>query len=239
MKFPVYGWNEVLITYLIAASSPSHPITREVYEATWVNSQTWKSGKTYYGITLPLGGFDHGGPLFFEQYTFMGIDPNGLTDDHGIDYAQQTKNHTLIHHAYCIENPKKYKGYGAKSWGLAAGDSVKGYYAHAPNADDKGVIQPTAALASMPFTPQFSMEALRYFYEERGDRLWSDYGFVDGFSEHHNWYATTHLAIDQGPIIVMIENHRTAFVWKLVMSIPEIQAGMTKLGFKSPHFAPK
>ena len=101
------------------------------------------------------------------------------------------------------------------------------------------VIQPTAALASMPFTPQFSMEALRYFYEEKGDRLWRDYGFVDGFSEHHDWYATTHLAIDQGPIVVMIENHRTQFMWKLFMSIPEIQEGMTKLGFKSPHFAKK
>ena len=112
----------------------------------------------------------------------MGIDPNNLTDDHGIDYGEQTRNHTLINRAYSIDNPKKYKGYGEKAWGLTAGDSVKGYVAHSPE-DDRGVIQPTAALSSMPYTPSFSMQALRYFYEEKGEKLWSNYGFVDGFSE--------------------------------------------------------
>jgi len=235
MNFPIWGWNESLITFVMAASSPRHPIPRKVYETSWTKPKTWKNGKSYYGHKLPLGNYDGGGPLFFSHYTFMGVDPSGLKDDHGIDYWEQVKNHTLINRAHCIANPNKFKGYGEKSWGLTAGDSVKGYVAHDPMVD-RGVIQPTASLSSMPYTPQFSMQALRYFYEERGDKLWTDYGFVDGFSEHHNWYAKSHIAIDQGPIIVMIENHRTGLLWKLFMNIPEVQAGMQKLGFKSPHF---
>src|SRR5215467_14189986 len=238
MNFPVFGWDEALITYIISASSPSHSISKELYENSWVKGSGWMNGKSYYGIKLPLGNYEKGGPLFFEQYTFMGIDPNGLKDDHGIDYAEQTKNHTLINRAYCIENPKKYKGYGENCWGLTAGDSYKGYVAHCPEVD-LGVIQPTAAISSMPYTPKESMQALRYFYEDLGDKIWSQYGFVDGFSIDHNWYAKSHLAIDQGPIIVMIENYRTGLIWKLFMNIPEIQNGLKKLGFTSPRFDKK
>ena len=232
MNFPVYGWDEALITYIMAASSKWHPIEKQTYTENWVKSTSWKNGKSYYGFKLPLGNFDFGGPLFFEQYTFMGIDPNGLTDEYGIDYAEQVKNHTLINRAYCIDNPKKFEGYSQKCWGLTAGDSVKGYVAHCPQ-DDRGVIQPTAALSSMPFTPEYSLQAMRYFYEEKGSQIWTDYGFVDGFSDQHHWVAPSHLAIDQGPIVVMIENHRSGLIWKLFMGIPEIQTGLGKLGFKT------
>jgi hypothetical protein len=235
MNFPVWGWNECLITYIMAASSPRHSISKNVYNGTWVGSTGFLNGNTYYGIKLPLGNFDRGGPLFFEQYTFQGIDPNGLKDTLGIDYFEQARNHTLINRAYCIENPHNYKGYSDKSWGLTAGDSYKGYVAHCPEVD-RGVIQPTAAISSMPFTPKESMEALRHFYYNLGDKIWSEYGFVDGFSEHHNWYAKSHLAIDQGPIIVMIENYRSGLLWKLFMNIPDIQNGLKKLGFQSPYF---
>jgi len=235
MNFPIWGWNECLITYIMAASSPHHAISKDVYNGSWVGSSGFRNGKTYYGFTLPLGNYDKGGPLFFEQYTFQGIDPNGLKDSLGIDYLEQVKNHTLINRAYCIENPKKFKGYGANSWGLTAGDSYKGYVAHCPEVD-LGVIQPTAAISSMPFTPKESMEALRHFYYDLGDKIWSKYGFADGFSIHHNWYAKSHLAIDQGPIIVMIENYRTGLIWKLFMNIPDMQNGLKKLGFKSPYF---
>ena len=162
----------------------------------------FKNGKEYYGYKLPLGNYDKdkGGPLFFEQYTFQGIDPNGLIDSLGNDYFMQGKNHTLINRAYCIENPHHFKGYADKCWGLTAGDSYKGYVAHSPE-NDRGVIQPTAAISSMPYTPKESMEALRYFYYELGDKIWGQYGFVDGFSIEHNWYAKTHLAIDEGPIV--------------------------------------
>lgn len=234
MNFPVFGYDEALITYIVAASSETHPISKELYENSWVKSGGWKNGKSYYGIKLPLGNFEKGGPLFFEQYTYMGIDPNGLKDDHGIDYAEQVKNHTLINRAYCIENPKKFKGYAANCWGLTAGDSWKGYVAHCPE-DDRGVIQPTAALSSFPYTPEYSMQALKHFYYDLGGKIWGPYGFADGFSETHNWYAKTHLAIDQGPIVVMIENYRTGLIWKLFMNCPEIKKGLKDLGFESRY----
>ncbi len=234
MNFPVWGYDEALITYIVSASSKWHPIDKAVYDNCWVKSPSWKNEKIYYGYKMPFGNFDHGGPLFFEQYTFMGINPNNLKDEFGNDFAEQTRNHTLINRAYCIANPKKYKGYSEKCWGLTAGDSFKGYVAHCPDTD-LGVIQPTAALSSMPYTPKESMEAMRYFYEEKGDKIWSEYGFVDGFSDHHNWYAKSHLAIDQGPIVVMIENHRTGLLWNLFMKIPEVQTGLKKLGFTTTH----
>ena len=234
MNFPIWGWNECLITYIMAASSPNHSISKDVYNGSWVGSGGFKNGKTYYGYVLPLGNYDKGGPLFFEQYTFQGIDPNGLKDSLGIDYFEQVKNHTLINRAYCIENPKKFKGYAENCWGLTAGDSYKGYVAHCPDVD-LGVIQPTAAISSMPYTPNESMQALRHFYYDLGGKIWSQYGFVDGFSIHHNWYAKSHLAIDQGPIIVMIENYRTGLIWNLFMNIPDIQNGLKRLGFTSPY----
>jgi hypothetical protein len=238
MNFPVWGYNECLITYIMAASAPnpSKAIPKEAYDGTWVGSFGFKNGNEYYGYKLPLGNYDKdkGGPLFFEQYTFQGIDPNGLVDSLGNDYFLQGKNHTLINRAYCMENPKKFKGYSDKVWGLTAGDSYKGYVAHSPE-NDRGVIQPTAAISSMPYTPKESMEALRYFYYELGNKIWSKYGFVDGFSIHHNWYAKSHLAIDQGPIVVMLENYRTGLLWKLFMGIPDVQNGLKRLGFSSPR----
>lgn len=233
MNFPIWGWNECLITYIMAASSPTHPISKEVYNTCWVDSPGFKNGKSYFGFVLPLGNYDGGGPLFFEQYTFLGIDPRGLKDTLGTDYWEQVKSHTLINRAYCIENPKKYKGYGPNCWGLTAGDSYKGYVAHCPEVDF-GVIQPTAALSSFPYTPEFSMQALKHFYFDLGGEIWSDYGFVDGFSESYDWYAKSHLAIDQGPIIGMIENYRTGLLWKLFMQNPDIQRGLKRLGFSSP-----
>lgn len=237
MNFPIWGWNECLITYIMSASSPNHPIAKSVYDGSWVGSAGFKNGKEYYGYKLPLGNYDKdkGGPLFFEQYTFQGIDPNGLIDSLDNDYFLQGRNHTLINRAYCIENPKHYKGYSSTCWGLTAGDSYKGYVAHSPE-NDLGVIQPTAAISSMPYTPGESMEALRYFYYTLGNKLWSRYGFFDGFSIDKNWYAKSHLAIDEGPIVTMIENYRTGLLWKLFMNIADIQNGLKKLGFKSPYF---
>lgn len=231
MNFPVWGWDECLITYILSAASPNHAISKTVYDSTWSGSPGWANGKKYYGYSLPLGNYEKGGPLFFEQYTFMGVNPNHLTDNQGVDYFEQGKNHTLINRAYCIENPKQYKGYGENCWGLTAGDSFKGYVAHCPDAD-LGVIQPTAAISSMPYTPEFSMQALRHFYYDLGDKIWSPYGFIDGFSESQNWFAKSHLAIDQGPIVVMIENYRTGLLWNLFMKIPAVQNGLNKLGFK-------
>lgn len=230
MNHQLKGWNECFITYVLAASSPKFAIDKRVYEDGWANSNTFFNGKKFLGITLPLG-FDFGGPLFFSHYSFLGLDPRGLKDRYA-DYFEQNKNHTLINHAYCVENPKHYKGYGEDSWGLTASDSWQGYAAHSP-AEDLGVISPTAALSAFPYTPEYSMKALKHFYFDLGDKIWSEYGFVDGFSEEHNWYAKSHLAIDQGPIICMIENYRSGLLWKLFMSSPDVKKGLDKLGIES------
>jgi hypothetical protein len=230
MNFPVRGFNECLIMYVLAASGERYPVPASVYHRGWAQSNFFKNGKTFYGHFLPLG-FDYGGPLFFSQYSFLGLDPHGLKDRYA-DYWEQNKNHTLINHDYCVENPKKFKGYGPDCWGLTAGDTYDGYNAYSPT-NDEGTIAPTAALSAFPYTPEYSMKALKHFYYDLGDRIWSDYGFTDGFNETRNWYAKSHLAIDQGPIIVMIENYRSGLLWKLFMSCPEIQQGLKKLDFRT------
>jgi hypothetical protein len=230
MNFPVRGFNECLIMYVLAASGEKYPVTSAVYHRGWAQSNFFKNGKQFYGYTLPLG-FDYGGPLFFSQYSFMGLNPAGLKDEYA-DYWQQNQNHTLINRAYCLDNPKKFKGYGENCWGLTASDTYNGYNAYSPT-NDEGTITPTAALSAFPYTPEYSMKALRHFYYDLGDKIWSEYGFVDAFNESKNWYAKSHLAIDQGPIIVMIENYRSGLLWKLFMSCPEIGKGLNKLNFTS------
>lgn len=228
MNHQIKGYNECLITYILAAAAPRYSIQAKVYTEGFANSKTFRNGKYFYGISLPLG-FDYGGPLFFAHYSFLGLDPRGLKDQYA-DYWEQNKHHTLINRAYCIDNPKKYKGYDSSNWGLTASDSWKGYAAHSP-AEDLGVITPTAALSSFPYTPEYSMQALKHFYYHLGEKIWSEYGFTDAFSEEHNWYAKSHLAIDQGPIIVMIENYRSGLLWKLFMSHPDVRKGLKDLGF--------
>jgi hypothetical protein len=232
MNFPVKGFNECLIMYVLAASGQKYSVSPAVYHRGWAESNFFKNGKEFYGIKLPLG-FDYGGPLFFSHYSFLGLDPRGLKDQYA-DYWEQNKNHTLINRAYCVDNPKDFKGYGENCWGLTASDTYNGYNAHSPT-NDFGTITPTAALSAFPYTPDYSMQALKHFYNSLGDKLWSEYGFVDAFNETKNWYADSHLAIDQGPIIVMIENYRSGLLWKLFMSCPEIQKGLKRLGFQSPH----
>ncbi|MEO6490757.1 MAG: glucoamylase family protein [Ferruginibacter sp.] len=232
MNFPVHGYNECLILYILSSASEQHPVKSTVYHNGWTNSNFFRNGKTYYGYELPLG-FDYGGPLFFSHYSFLGLDPRGLKDQYA-DYWKQNQNHTLINYSYCVDNPKEFKGYGQNCWGLTAGDTYDdGYDAYSP-ANDGGTIAPTAALSAFPYTPDKSMKALKHFYYDLGDKIWSEYGFVDGFNETKNWYAKSHLAIDQGPIIVMIENYRSGLLWKLFMSCPEIQQSLKKLNFTSP-----
>lgn len=228
MNLPIRGHNETLITYLLAASSPTHPISKDVYTEGYARNGGIQNGKEFYGITLPLGE-DYGGPLFFAQYSFLGLDPRNLQDTYA-NYWTQNRNHTLINRAYVIENPKRYIGYNERSWGLTASDNNNGYSAHSP-ANDLGVITPTAALSSFPYTPEGSMEALKFFYYSIGDRLWGEYGFYDAYNLTAGWVANSYLAIDQGPIIIMIENYRTGLLWDLFMSAPEIQDGLTTLGF--------
>lgn len=232
MNLPIKGWNECLITYVLAAASPTHPIPKSVYDKGWAQNGAMKNGNSYYGIPLPLGE-DKGGPLFFAHYSFMGINPIGLRDAYA-DYEVQTKAHTLINYNYCKVNPLNYYGYGENCWGLTASDIPNGYTASSPT-NDRGVIAPTAALASFPYTPVESMRALKFYYYKLGDKLFKEYGFVDAFSLQQQWFADSTLAIDQGPIIVMIENYRSKLLWNLFMSCPEVKTGMKNLGFTSPN----
>ena len=231
MNFPIRGFNECLITYVLSSTSERYAVSPAVYHRGWAESNFFRNGKEFYKIKLPLG-FDYGGPLFFSQYSFLGLDPRGLKDRYA-DYWEQNRNHTLINRAYCIDNPKDFKGYGPDAWGLTASDTYNGYAAHSPT-EDNGTITPTAALSAFPYTPDYSMQALKHFYNDVGDRIWSEYGFTDAYNETRKWYATSHLAIDEGPIIVMIENYRSGLLWKLFMSCPEVKMGLKKLGFESP-----
>ncbi|MEX0981086.1 MAG: glucoamylase family protein [Bacteroidales bacterium] len=228
MNMQIRGYNEALIVYILAASSPTHTIDASVYHSGWARDGAIANGKEFYGITLPLG-YDYGGPLFFAHYSFLGLDPRNLSDQYG-NYWEQNVNHTLINRMHAINNPFDYIGYSADCWGFTASDGNQGYSAHSPT-NDRGVVTPTAALSSMPFTPDESMDALRHFYYRLGDRLWGENGFYDAFNVTEGWWANSYIAIDQGPEIVMIENHRSGLLWNLFMSAPEVPVGLAKLGF--------
>lgn len=228
MNMHISGWNEALIVYVLAASSPTYPISKEVYDQGWARNGGMKNGKKFYDITLPLGS-DKGGPLFFAHYSFLGLDPRNLSDAYA-DYWEQNVAHSKINHAYCVANPKKYVGYSDECWGLTASDIPDSYTASSPT-NDKGTIAPTAALSSMPYTPEESMKALKYFYYVLGDRLFKEYGFRDAFNLSSRWFASSYIAIDQGPIVVMIENYRTGLLWDCFMKNSDICSGLDKLGF--------
>jgi hypothetical protein len=224
----IQGYNETLITYVVAASSTTHPVSAAVYHQGYAQNGAIKNGNTYYGITLPLGQ-PYGGPLFFTQYTYLGLDPRNLSDIYA-NYWTQNVNQSLINYSYCVANPKKYIGYNASSWGLTASDDPVAYTAHSPTNDD-GVITPTAAVSSLPYTPFQSTNAIRNFYYILGNRLWGQYGYYDAFDVSASWWASSYIAIDEGPIVGMIENYRTQLLWTLFMSSPEVKASLTKLGF--------
>jgi hypothetical protein len=232
MDHEIRGWNECLITYVLAAASPRYAIEPEVYHRGFADGRGFLNGKSYYDIELPLG-MPYGGPLFFAHYSFCGLDPHGLKDRYA-DYWDLNCRHVQINRAHCLANPNKHDGYGESCWGLTASDDPAGYDAHAPD-NDNGTISPTAALASLPYAPGEVTQVLRHFLKRYGTKIWNRYGFVDAFCERLNWYAQTYIAIDQGPIVVMMENHRTGLLWKLFMSIPEVQKGLRRLGFESPY----
>lgn len=241
MNMGISGWNEGLMSYVLAAASPTHSISKEVYTHGFANNGAMKNGRTYYGMALPLGNDgEMGGPLFFAHYSFMGLDPNGLSDLYCSNYFEQNKAHVLIDRAYCIENPKKHKGYSEKMWGLSASDCpVATYLAHAPGGNDNGTIAPTAALASIPYAPEECLKVLDYLYYDLKDKMWGDYGFYDAINfgvEDGKQVVKSHLAIDQGPIVVMMENYRSGIIWKLFMQNEDVMAGLKKLGFSSSKY---
>ncbi len=243
---PLIGFNEAMITYLLAIASPTHSVPASLYYSGWAgqaqraldyragwsgttDGNRYKNGNTYYGIKLDVG-VGPGGPLFFTHYSFMGFNPHALHDRFTNSYFENNRNIALINRAYSTANPKHFAGYGPDSWGLTASDGPYGYAAHAPDtADDLGTITPTGALASFPYTPEASMAALKHYYRDLGDRLWDIYGPRDAFNPSQNWISPIYMGLNQAPIIVMIENYRTGLVWKNFMSSPEIGEMLRKL----------
>jgi hypothetical protein len=243
MNNAIKGYNECMIAYVLAASSPTHGILAEVYHEGWAGNGKINDLKKPDSLT-PVHQYKlqlrhdidgaNGGPLFWAHYSYLGLDPRGLKDKYA-DYWEECKNQAMINYQWCVDNPKKFKGYGPNNWGLTSSYSVNGYDGHAPSFErDKGVISPTAALSSFPYTPTQSMAAMKHWYIDMKDKLWGPYGFYDAFSETDNWFPPRYLAIDQGPIVVMMENYRSGLIWNLFMSCPEIKEGLKKLGFESP-----
>lgn len=236
MNFAIRGYNECLITYILAAASPTHGVPAETYHEGWAENGALIDPHEAEGHRLNMRYQDKSGVgcLFWAHYSFLGLNPNGLKDRYA-DYFKEMRNLTLISRDYSIRNPKGYKGYGADCWGQTASYSVNGYSAHKPTeSEDLGVIAPTAALSSIVYTPEESMQVMHRLYS-MGDTLMGPYGFYDAFSETENWYPQRYLAIDQGPIAVMIENYRSGLLWNLFMSHPDVQNGLKKLGFESPE----
>jgi hypothetical protein len=246
IQHPLIGFNEVMITYLLAQASPTHGVPAEMYYSGWasqseraqhyragwsgsISGDHYSNGHTYYGIKLDVG-VGSGGPLFFTHYSFFGFDPHSLHDRFTTSYFENNRNIALINRAYCIANPKHFPGYGADAWGLTANDGPGGYVPHAPDdASDHGTLTPTGALASFPYTPEASMAAFKHYYRDLGAQLWDIYGPRDGYNPGENWISPIYMGLNQAPITIMIENYRTGLVWKNFMANPEIGAMLGKL----------
>ncbi len=225
------GWNEVMITYLLAIASTTHGVPPTLYYSGWAGiPKYYLNGGTYYGIKLDLGQ-GTGGPLFFTDYSFMGFDPH--VRDRFTDYFENNRNMARINRAYCEQNPHHAKGYGPQCWGITAVDGPEGYVPYEPTPElDDGTIAPTGAIAAFAYTPEASMQALKYLYRELGDRLWDIYGFRDAFNLQKDWFSRIYMGLNQAPMVVMIENGRTGLIWKNFMANPEIQSMVGRIGFK-------
>ena len=228
-SFAVSGWNECLIVYLLAKASPTHPVPARCYAEGWARNGAIVNTGTFYGYRLWVGA-DYGGSLFYSHYSFLGFDPRDRHDAYA-NYEQQNRNHTLVNRAYCAANPYGRVGYNSEVWGLTASDDPWGYGAHAPFSNDNGTLTPSAALSSMPWTPDESLVALKELYASWGHRIWGPFGFTDAFNPGAGWFASSYIAIDEGPIAVMIENARSGLLWNRFMRNPEIAPALDSLGF--------
>lgn len=239
MGMKITGWNEAMISYLLAIASPTHAIDPALWERGWSQGSYHNKNKDYYGVTLPIGP-TMGGPMFFMHYSFLGFDPRNLRDSaNNVNYFQQGEAQSQIQQAYCIDNPGGFNGYTENYWGLTSGYGPAGYASHDPTSDD-GTITLTAALCDLPYLPEASIAALRHFYDDLGNALWTEKcGFIDGVNLSKNWYSEGYLAIDQGPIIGMIENHRSGLLWRYFMSCPEIQQALSLIGFVDDDYPPR
>ncbi len=230
------GWNEVMITYMLAIASPTHPVPATLYRTGYEREGPGAKGEygirhTYLGIPLEQGYLPGTpGPLFFTHYSYMGYDPRGFRDKY-TNYFRNNRNESLMNQAYAVSNPGHFKGYGANSWGLTAVDGPNdSYHEYKPFNEDDGTIAPTGAVSAYAYTPDASLLAIKHWYNDLGENLWSIYGFRDAFNEQQNWVSSTNMGLNQAPQVVMIENGRTGLLWKSFMSSPEIAAMQKAIG---------
>lgn len=222
------GYNEAMILYILALGSPTHPVPNSVW-TTWTSGYNWSTQYGFTYINFP--------PLFGHQYSHCWIDFRSVQDTYtatkGITYFENSRRATLAQRAYCIANPFGWTGYGANLWGLTASDDPDGYSAHGapPPQNDNGTITPTAPASSLPFAPEVVIPTLHNLYEVYGPQIYGVYGFIDAFNLSENWYDPDYLGIDQGPIVLMIENYRTQKIWSRFMQDPMIQLGLQRAGF--------
>lgn len=235
MNHIIRGYNECMIAYLLAIASPTYPIPASCYYNGWAKPADYANGDAYYGYQQWVGP-EKGGPLFFTHYSHLGFDPRNKRDSF-CNYFDNSRHISLINRAHCIENPRGHAGYSALVWGLTASFNPWDYSAHSPT-NDNGTITPTAALSAMPYVPDESIATLKHLYHTYGRDLWGPFGFFDAFNLNQDWFASGYLAIDQGPIVIMMENHRTQLCWDLFMANPEILPMLDAIGWTTEETAP-
>ena len=241
-----YGWigyNEALFLYVLAAGSGMENAERS-YKS-WLKSYKWQT---------PYKGLSHVAfpPLFGHQFSQAFIDYRGIADEYmrekGIDYFENSRRATYVQRQYAMDNPKGWVGYDSLCWGVTASDGPTEKY----NFDDKkflgyagrgtsgpdynyfddGTIAPYASLSSLPFAPEIVLPTIKSMNEKYGQKLWGKYGFYDSFNPTAKWFNDDFIGIDEGPMLIMIENFRTGLVWNYVMKDPIIQKGLNKLGYE-------
>ena len=222
------GYNEAMILYILALGSPTHAVPASAW-TTWTSGYSWQTHYGYSYVNFP--------PLFGHQYSHCWVDFRNIKDAYmdakGITYFENSRRATLAAREYCIANPGGFTGYGTNGWGLTACDGPFGYSAHGapPAQNDDGTIAPTAAAGSIAFAPEVVIPTLHYYYDTLGPALWSTYGFLDSFNMTQFYWATDYIGIDEGPIILMIENYRTGAVWERFMQNSDVQQGLQQAGF--------
>ena len=246
INHPLIGWNESSLAYLLAIASPTHGVPASLWHTGWAGTsplavkyrQGWSrttegdhfvNGNSYYGYKLEVGE-GNGAELFFTQFSFLGFDPRGKRDAYA-NYFKNNRNIALIQHAYAVDNPRKFAGYGDEAWGMSAGVNNGG--GRALPRDDNGTLIVHASLGSIPYTPAESMKALRHYYRDLGPRIWGVYGFSDSFNASQGWYEEAYMALNQAQAVVMIENHRSGLLWRLFMANPEVQPALDRIGFRT------
>jgi hypothetical protein len=248
IKYRWEGYNEALLLYVLGLGSPTYPLPAASYGA-WASTYCWKK---IYGIE-----FLYGGPLFMHQLSHVWIDFRGIQDDfmrkRAIDYFENSRRATYVQREYAIRNPREFEGYGKDCWGITASDgpgprklTIKGVQRHfydyiargVPYGPDDGTIAPWGAVASLPFAPEIVLPALQHINEVYSE-ITSEYGFKCSFNptfeneagSRSGWISKGYYGLDQGPVVLMIENYRSGLIWRLMRGCPYLVTGLLRAGF--------